>query len=281
MLPTPSKQVPPVTQTPGQRPFLGKCQWFHQKGHSLTNCSTFKKSFPHVSVPPYRNTQVQHAQAHIMNPINTSPPTTTNWLFDSGASFHATNDLNNLSIHAPYDGTEELVIGDGPCLQISHIGSVIIHTPNTPLILKNVLYVPLLSRSIISISRLCIDNQFLIEFYSFVFVIKELASKIPLFQGTTIKGMYELRSSPSPTVLTMHRTNPSMWHHRLSQPQNKVFKQLSSSLSFNSSSNDHCNSCRINKSHRLPFNDSSLLSTTPLELIFSDLCCSPVESFDH
>lgn len=57
----------------------------------------------------------------------------------SGASFHATNDLSNLSIHAPYDGTEELVIGDGSCLQISHISSLILYTAHTPLILKNVL----------------------------------------------------------------------------------------------------------------------------------------------
>lgn len=109
-----------------------------------------------------------------MSPQQINSSSTANWLFDSGASFHATNDLNNLSIHAPYDGTEELVIGDGSCLQISHIGSVIIQTPHTQLILKHFLYVPSLSRNIISISRLCVDNHFLIEFYSFVFVIKDL-----------------------------------------------------------------------------------------------------------
>ncbi|KAJ9556373.1 hypothetical protein OSB04_010987 [Centaurea solstitialis] len=301
LLPTPTKQVPQAT---GQRPFLGKCQWCHQKGHSLSNCFTFKKLndpswwchqkghslsncftfkklFPNASVPSPSNRfmQVKNAQAHLMNPTN--PSSTTNWLFDSGASFHATNDLNNLSIHAPYDGTEELVIGDGSCLQISHIGSLILYTSNTPLILKNVLYVPSLSRNIISISRLCIDNNFLIEFYSFVFVIKDLATKLPLFTGTTIKGMYEIRSSPSPIIYTMHTATSSMWHHRLGHPQNKVFKQLSSFLSFNSSSIDNCNSCRINKSHRLPFHDSSLTSTQPLELIFSDVWCSPVESYDH
>lgn len=107
------------------------------KGNSLSNCSTFKKFFPIIDVPsPNRNLQVNNAQPHLMAPQYLSSPNTTNWLFDSGASFHATNDLNNLSIHAPYDETEELVIGDGSCLQISHIGSVIIQTPHTPFILK-------------------------------------------------------------------------------------------------------------------------------------------------
>lgn len=102
-----------------------------------------------------------------MQPHHTSSPTIMNWIFDSGVSFHATNDLSNLSIHVSYDGTEELVFGYGSCLQISHIGSMNSHTPHTPLILKHVLYFPSLSQNIISISRLCIDNQLLIEFYSF------------------------------------------------------------------------------------------------------------------
>lgn len=75
----------------------------------------------------------------MMTPQQTSSSNTTNWLFDSGAIFHATNDLNNLSIHAPYEGTEELVIGDVSCLKISHIGPLIIQTPHTLLILKHVL----------------------------------------------------------------------------------------------------------------------------------------------
>ena len=46
------------------------------------------------------------------------------WLLDSGASHHVTSDLNNLSLHAPYDGTEELVVGDGTGLKITHYGSI-------------------------------------------------------------------------------------------------------------------------------------------------------------
>ncbi|KAJ9553098.1 hypothetical protein OSB04_017143 [Centaurea solstitialis] len=205
-----------------------------------------------------RSCLVTHAQAHTMAPTNASAPTTTNSLFDSGASFHATNDLNNLSIHAPYDGIEELVIGDGLCLQITHIGFALIHTPHTFFILKNVFYVPSFSHNIIYIYiyRLCLDNNFLIEFYSFVFVIKDRETKIPLFKGMTTKGLYELRSSLTSKIFTIHHhTNSSIWHHRLGHTQNKVLKHLSSIISFNSTCIEHCNSCRINKSHRLPFHD--------------------------
>lgn len=199
---------------------------------------------------------VQTAQAHIISPHHAH--TTTNWLFDSGASFHATNDLNNLSIHVPYNGTEELVIVNGSCLKISYIGSVTLHTTHTPLILINVLYVPSLSHNVISISRFWKDNKFLIGFYSFVFVIKDLVSKTPFFKGTTTKGMYELCSSISPQIFSIYRTTTSTWHHRLRHPQHKVIKQLSSLLLFNSSTIENCNFCQINKSRRLPFHASSL-----------------------
>ncbi|KAK1407993.1 hypothetical protein QVD17_39622 [Tagetes erecta] len=46
-------------------------------------------------------------------PRGTNANPNSSWLFDSGASHHITNDLQALSLHAPYDGTEELIIGDG------------------------------------------------------------------------------------------------------------------------------------------------------------------------
>nr|GLL33824.1 uncharacterized protein LOC109154184 [Ipomoea trifida] len=44
------------------------------------------------------------------------------WLLDSGASHHVTIDLSNLALHTPYDGTDEVMIGNGSGLPISHTG---------------------------------------------------------------------------------------------------------------------------------------------------------------
>ena len=60
--------------------------------------------------------------------ISTLTPSNA-WLLDSGASHYVTNDLNNLSLHALYDGTEELVIGDGSSLPISNTGSFSLYNP--------------------------------------------------------------------------------------------------------------------------------------------------------
>ncbi|XP_073260714.1 uncharacterized protein [Populus alba] len=42
------------------------------------------------------------------------------WLMDSAASHNITSDLANLSIHSEYDGTDQVVIGDGSSLQVTH-----------------------------------------------------------------------------------------------------------------------------------------------------------------
>ena len=42
-----------------------------------------------------------------------------------------------------------------------------------------------------------------------------------------------------------------------------------------------CNSCQINKSHKLPFNISTLTSNAPLDLNFSHVWTSPILSYDN
>ncbi|KAJ9548563.1 hypothetical protein OSB04_021106 [Centaurea solstitialis] len=202
------------------------------------------------------------------------------WLFDSGASHHITNDLNTLSLHSPYDGTDELVIGDGSSLTITHVGSLVIKFFNTSFILNNVLCVPSISKNIISISRLCIDNNILIEFFSFNFIIKDFQTKQILLCGTTSRGIYELRSTSQPFAFHMQSNKSTSWHHRLGHPHFQVLQHLASIISTITSSKSNCNSCCINKSHKLPFHGSSFSSNSPLQLIFSDVWSSPITSFD-
>ncbi|KAJ0798005.1 putative transcription factor interactor and regulator CCHC(Zn) family [Helianthus annuus] len=119
LLPTPPQ---PSSST---RPFLGKCQWCFQKGHSLTSCPSFRRAHPHINPPQYpRNTGHSKPQLNMVgvSSVQQSTPQTpanfdsywTNSMWDSGASHHLAQDLNAMSLHAPYSGTDELIIGDGP-----------------------------------------------------------------------------------------------------------------------------------------------------------------------
>lgn len=76
-------------------------------------------------------------QAHLV----TNPFLNQSWLLDSGASHHVTSDLNNLSLHTPYIGYDDIMIEDGVILPITHTGFTSLHTPPNTFTLDNVLCV--------------------------------------------------------------------------------------------------------------------------------------------
>ena len=58
---------------------------------------------------------------------------------DTEAPHHITSDLNNLAIHSEYIGGDDLLLGDGKVIPISHSGSTFFSTPIHKFTLKNVL----------------------------------------------------------------------------------------------------------------------------------------------
>ena len=88
--------------------------------------------------------------AHVATSLEMeSPP----WLLDSGASHHVTIDLNNLTLHAPYDGPDDIIIGDSTGLHITHSNTTSLSTPSNSFTLHNVLCVPHMKINLISISQ--------------------------------------------------------------------------------------------------------------------------------
>jgi hypothetical protein len=61
------------------------------------------------------------------------------WLPDSGANNHITENLENLSINQPYNGNDAVLVGNGGGLSITHTGSTSFKTPKATLHLKNVM----------------------------------------------------------------------------------------------------------------------------------------------
>lgn len=80
------------------------------------------------------------------------------WVLDSGATHHITSDLNNLSLHQPYNGGEEVLIGDGSGLRITHTSSAFLPFSSKALSLNDVLYLPEVQKNLVSVYRLCNAN---------------------------------------------------------------------------------------------------------------------------
>ncbi|KAL9230659.1 hypothetical protein vseg_005982 [Gypsophila vaccaria] len=149
--------------------FKGRCQYCDIVGHVVSYCRKFKALYPNVSFPT-RQSAARSSRPHAHTATHSDSPNPNNWLLDSGASHHITDDLDLLSYHSPYDGPDDLLIGDGSSLTITHTGSFSISN----LQFNNVLCVPNISRKLLSVSQFCLDNNAIAIFSSTSFCIKAL-----------------------------------------------------------------------------------------------------------
>ncbi|BBH07832.1 transposable element gene [Prunus dulcis] len=179
-------------------------------------------------------------------------------------------------------GTDDILIGDGSNLAITHIGSTSLKTPHHHFTLNNVLCVPSMKKNLISISQFCTSNNVSIEFLPSTFLVKELQTGATVLKGQTKDGVYEWPNSSPLIAFSATKTTSSDWHHRLGHPAFPILKHIVSSnslgVSSSLSSDFSCNACLCNKSHKLPFSNSTIVSTQPLEIIFSDVWTSPIYS---
>ena len=156
------------------RRYQPKCQICDQLGHTA-------KSYPQL-----------HSQNASINYATTSTGKDKNWLLDSAASHNITSDLSNLSIHSEYDGIDEVILGDGSDLAMSHIGSLALHSPHRTFTLRDTLCVPNLCRNFISVHHLTKQNNVFVEFHPFYFLVK---GKIMGAIGACNNGIYTFLAS--------------------------------------------------------------------------------------
>ncbi|GKV29651.1 hypothetical protein SLEP1_g38555 [Rubroshorea leprosula] len=107
------------------RPGNFACQLCGHTGHFAKNC------------PNYR---VQ-AVSPMANIASSLVAFSDDCLLDSGANNHVTTDLTNLALHSEYNGPDELQIGDGTGLKITHVGHSTLSTPTSSLPLRNMVQV--------------------------------------------------------------------------------------------------------------------------------------------
>ncbi|XP_010446055.1 PREDICTED: uncharacterized protein LOC104728824 [Camelina sativa] len=104
----------------GNKGYQGKCQLCGVLGHSAKRCPQLHTnqygSSNGVLPSPFRPWQPCANLA--LAPSHPSDP----WIMDRGATHHMTSDLHNMSLHHPYQGGDNVTVGDGSSLSISHTG---------------------------------------------------------------------------------------------------------------------------------------------------------------
>lgn len=124
---------------------------------------------------------------------STPSPNHGNWIMDSEASHHITSDLQSLSMHSDYSGNDDVIIGDGNGIPITHIGSTTLSSsPNKIFVADNVLCAPQIRRNLLSVSQFCNQNNTSIEFFPDCFTVKDLNTGHPWcttgVEGTCMSG---------------------------------------------------------------------------------------------
>lgn len=214
-----------------------------------------------------------HVQAFIS-------PASHPWYFDSGATNHITNNLQNIEQPQPVHNSPGIMVGNGTNLQVSHTGKGLLPTPVTTFQLSHILHTPHITHNLLFVYHFARDNNCLLTFDSSGLVIQDKKTLKILYQGSCHQGLYPLLnssehlSSTSSFTGLVHTTSAAMhWHNKLGHPSltllHASIKQQELSVSLPSVLK--CNSCNQAKSHKLAFPVSETHASFPFELVHMDV----------
>ena len=111
----------------------------------------------------FKFTQVLHSIVHYSTPGNS-----LDWVIDSSVSHHVTTDLAALSLHELYTAFDNVIIDDNLSLSITNISSFSLTSLLATLLFSNVLHVLSMSKNLVSVFALCVDNPINVLFFNFL-----------------------------------------------------------------------------------------------------------------
>ncbi|KAG7598911.1 Integrase catalytic core [Arabidopsis suecica] len=204
------------------RGYQGRCQICGIHGHSARTCRQLAS--PQWS-PPSQYPPSQYPPPSSPTMWNPSPPmpppnwqprahytASTNysqapWLLDSGATHHIASDLSNMSIAGPYNGGEEVIVGNGAGLPITNTGSTTFSTPTKKLLLDNVLCVPTIKKNLISVNKLCRSNGVMVQMCPNDFQVKDLNTGATIIKGRANDGLALVENRFKTKLTTLYSDN--------------------------------------------------------------------------
>lgn len=164
-----------------------------------------------------------------------------------------TGNLSLFDEYTVYDRTYIVFIGNGKQLPIDHIGEVTILTSSGPVVLSNVLHVPLLKQNQLSISQFIIEHN-----CDFCFKIEEFAATVRqsgrvILAGIRFKTLYDVDDVKHCGFFsnTQKKIINLIWHCRLGHCSFETIKLLKQNGFIDFSSDvsilDVCKSCQLAK----------------------------------
>jgi histone deacetylase 1/2 len=181
-------------------------------------CQNFSHIAPHC--PQFQQWGYDQQSTANLVQRNLSSTGSVDWFPDTGANQHVTLDLATLIASEPYLCNDNLHVGDGKGLPISHLDHTKIYIPHRSFTLSNALHVPAITKSLLSVQKFCLDNNVYFEFHPRVIYVKDLNSHEVLFSGQSKDGLYVLTKSYVTSVPQAYwslytSVFADLWHRRL------------------------------------------------------------------
>ncbi|KAL4324140.1 hypothetical protein GQ457_11G003170 [Hibiscus cannabinus] len=255
-----------------------QCTFCGKSGHTEKFCWTKKKEAKKESQHQANASEEnQEEDEHLFMVSHVAEPSHNSvWLVDSGCTSHIT------PVAAYFSSLDKSFVtsvkmGNGATVQVHGKGSISVNTPKGKRTIHNVLFIPDLNQSLLTIPQMA-KNDFNVQFKGDVCCIfdvcgskfAELKMKNNSFYlklGVVCEHVYHAKDDVSP-----------LWHRRMGHFNLRTLKYMQSNdfvtdLPMLNISDDKCDSCQLGKSHRLPFSlDGVKRANMKLELVHSDLC---------
>ena len=199
------------------------------------------------------------------------------WLVDSGCTQHMTHDANLFKC-LDRSFVSKVKIGNGDFIEVQGKGDVVVETPTGTKLISNVLYVPEINQSLLSVAQM-LENGFSLKFEDMSCIIyDQLGSEVLNVKMKDKSFSVEWSKKENNVFYAKSDEKSKLWHKRLGHfnydsLKLMYIKQLVEDMPAVNKNQEVCEVCQLGKQQKLPFpSKNSWRASEKLQLIHTDVC---------
>lgn len=169
-----------------------------------------------------------------------------------------------------------ILTANGNGVSISNSGNSCFSVGQSQILLNDILHVPAIKKKLLSVKKLCDDNNFSVTFDSSNVSVKDRKTNEVVLTGGVAGGLYQLHitNTKVPSINLGIKAPLAIWHARLGHCNERITRKLVADFSLPVSSRcvKKCDSCIVRKTHQSSYPSSiNKESLMPLDLLFTDV----------